>query len=107
MWASSIGAANRYRPAAGTFGNAYIVIEGNTDASKKGIVPADLVKELSYNRASAVKKALLEKFKFNPDKFKVIGNGWDNPLPGMTDSSNTDANKKNRRVEIKVFRLED
>jgi outer membrane protein OmpA-like peptidoglycan-associated protein len=92
---------------AGTFGNAYIVIEGNTDASKKGVVPADLVRELSYNRASAVKKALLEKFKFNPDKFKVVGNGWDNPLPGMTDSSNTEFNKKNRRVEIKVFRLED
>jgi outer membrane protein OmpA-like peptidoglycan-associated protein len=92
---------------AGTFGNAYIVIEGNTDASKKGVVPADLVRELSYNRAASVKRALLEKFKFNPDKFKVVGNGWDNPLPGMTDSSNVDFNKKNRRVEIKVFRLED
>lgn len=92
---------------AGTFGNAYIVIEGNTDASKKGVVPADLVRELSYNRASAVKRALLEKYKFNPDKFKVVGNGWDNPLPGFTDSSNAEFNKKNRRVEIKVFRLED
>lgn len=91
----------------GSFGNAYIVIEGNTDASRKGVVPADLVRSLSYERASAVKKALLEKYKFNPDKFKVIGNGWDNPLPGLTDSSNADNNKKNRRVEIKVFRLED
>ena len=36
---------------AGTFGNAYIVIEGNTDASRKGIVPADLVRQLSYDRA--------------------------------------------------------
>ena len=91
----------------GSFGNAYIVIEGNTDASRKGVVPADLVRSLSYERASAVKKALLEKYKFNPDKFKVIGNGWDNPLPGLTDSSNSENNKKNRRVEIKVFRLED
>lgn len=92
---------------AGSFGNAYIVIEGNTDASRKGIVPGDLVRQLSYERAGAVKKALLEKYKFNPDKFKVIGNGWDNPLPGLTDSSNPDNNKKNRRVEIKVFRLEE
>lgn len=92
---------------AGTYGNAYIVIEGNTDASKKGIVPADLVRELSYNRASAVRKSILDLYKFNPDKFKVIGNGWDNPLPGMTDASNADNNKKNRRVEIKVFKLED
>lgn len=92
---------------AGGFGNAYIVIEGNTDASRKGVVPSDLVRQLSYDRAASVKKALLEKFKFNPDKFKVIGNGWDNPLPGMNDSSNSDNNKKNRRVEIKVFRLEE
>lgn len=92
---------------AGSFGNAYIVIEGNTDASRKGVVPADLVRQLSYERAASVKKSLLEKFKFNPDKFKVLGNGWDNPLPGLTDSSNSDNNRKNRRVEIKVFRLED
>jgi ABC-type nitrate/sulfonate/bicarbonate transport system substrate-binding protein/outer membrane protein OmpA-like peptidoglycan-associated protein len=92
---------------AGTFGNAYIVIEGNTDASKKGIVPADLVRQLSYDRADSVRKAILQKFpKFDPNKFKVVGNGWDNPLPGLTDPSNAENNKKNRRVEIKVFPLE-
>jgi outer membrane protein OmpA-like peptidoglycan-associated protein len=91
---------------AGTFGNAYIVIEGNTDASRKGIVPGDLVRQLSYERADSVRKAILGKYKFDPNKFKVIGNGWDNPLPGMTDPSNADHNKKNRRVEVKVFPLE-
>jgi outer membrane protein OmpA-like peptidoglycan-associated protein len=93
---------------AGTFGNAYIVIEGNTDASKKGLVPADLVKQLSYDRANAVKKAILAKYvNFNPDKFKVIGNGWENPLPGLSDATNPDNNAKNRRVEVKVYPLED
>jgi ABC-type nitrate/sulfonate/bicarbonate transport system substrate-binding protein/outer membrane protein OmpA-like peptidoglycan-associated protein len=91
---------------AGTFGNAYIVIEGNTDASRKGIVPADLVRQLSYDRADAVAKAILAKYKFDPNKFRVIGNGWDNPLPGMTDPSNLEHNRKNRRVEVKVFPLE-
>ncbi len=91
---------------AGAFGNAYIVIEGNTDASRKGVVPADLVRQLSYDRADSVRKAILVKYKFDPDKFKVIGNGWDNPVPGMTDSSNPEDNKKNRRVEVKVFPLE-
>jgi len=91
---------------AGTFGNAYIVIEGNTDASRKGVVPADLVRQLSYDRADAVRKAILVKYKFDPNKFKVIGNGWDNPVAGMTDSSNAEHNKKNRRVEVKVFPLE-
>ena len=91
---------------AGTFGNAYIVVEGNTDASRKGVVPADLVRQLSYDRADAVRKSILNKYKFDPNKFKVIGNGWENPVPGMTDSSNPEHNKKNRRVEVKVFPLE-
>ncbi len=91
---------------AGSFGNAYIVIEGNTDASRKGVVPADLVRQLSYDRADAVRKAINAKYKFDPNKFKVLGNGWDNPLQGNTDSSNADQNKKNRRVEVKVYPLE-
>jgi len=91
---------------AGAFGNAYIVVEGNTDASRKGVVPPDLVRQLSYDRADAVRKSILTKYKFDPNKFKVVGNGWDNPLAGMTDPSNADHNKKNRRVEVKVFPLE-
>jgi len=90
----------------GKFGNAYIIIEGNTDASRKGIVPTDLVRQLSYDRADAVRRAIMDKYKFDPNKFKVVGNGWDNPLPGCTDPSNAEHNKKNRRVEVKVFPLE-
>ena len=91
---------------AGRFGNAYIIIEGNTDASKKGIVPPDLVRQLSYDRADAVRRAIMDKYKFDPNKFKVVGNGWDNPLPNSTDASNAEHNKRNRRVEVKVFPLE-
>jgi len=91
----------------GRFGNAYIIIEGNTDASRKGIVPADLVRQLSYDRADSVRKAIMDKYKvFDPNKFKVVGNGWDNPLPNSTDPSNAEHNKRNRRVEVKVFPLE-
>lgn len=91
---------------AGRFGNAYIVIEGNTDASKKGLVPMDLVRQLSYERAASVRKAIMEKYSFDPNKFKVVGNGWENPVAGNTDPSNPEHNKKNRRVEVKVFPLE-
>ncbi len=91
---------------AGKFGNAYIIIEGNTDGSKKGIVPPDLVRQLSYDRADSVRKSIMDKYKFDPNKFKVVGNGWDNPLPNCTDNSNPEHNKKNRRVEVKVFPLE-
>jgi len=92
---------------AANFGNAYVVIEGNTDASMKGVVPADAIKKLSYDRADSVKKVILEKYpKFDPNKFRVIGNGWDNPMAGCTDSTDKNQNKKNRRTEIKVFPLE-
>ncbi len=91
---------------AGTFGNAYIVVEGNTDGSRKGVVPADLVRQLSYDRADSVRRAIIEKYKFDPNKFKVLGNGWDNPLPNCTDPSDPEQNRKNRRVEVKVFPLE-
>ena len=62
--------------------------------------------KLSQRRADAVRKAINQKYKFDPNKFKVIGNGWDNPLQGNTDSSNMDQNALNRRVEIKVYPLE-
>lgn len=91
---------------AGRFGNAYIIIEGNTDASRKGIVPSDLVRQLSYDRADSVRRAIMEKYQFDPNKFKVVGNGWDNPLANSTDPSNAEHNKRNRRVEVKVFPLE-
>ncbi|MBN1424783.1 OmpA family protein [Candidatus Fermentibacteria bacterium] len=91
---------------AGKFGNAYVVIEGNTDASRRGIVPADLVRQLSYDRADAVRKEIMARYKFDPNKFRVIGNGWDNPVPGMTNSSDPEHNRRNRRVEVKVYPLE-
>jgi len=92
------------------FGGARIVIEGNVDTSKKLAfqrqgarifqeISRD-VQKLSQYRAKSVKKAVLKKFTTIPkDKISVIGNGWDNP------SSLTD-HKANRRVEVKVFRLE-
>jgi NitT/TauT family transport system substrate-binding protein len=87
---------------AGQFGTARIIIEGHTDSSMKGRVPDALVKELSYNRAGAVKEALVNKFKLDPNQFNVEGMGWDRPA-----DSNDELNQaKNRRVEIKVYPAE-
>ncbi len=84
------------------FGMARIVIEGHADASMKGQAPADLVKELSQNRAAAVKEALVAKFNLDPNKFSVKGMGWDRPA----DASDPLNHAKNRRVEIKVYPAE-
>lgn len=88
---------------AGQFGAARIVIEGHTDSSMKGQIPEDSVKELSTNRANAVKEAIVKKFPtLQPNQFSVTGLGWDRPAdPG--DPMNQ---AKNRRVEVKVYPLE-
>ncbi|MGA2032122.1 MAG: phosphate ABC transporter substrate-binding/OmpA family protein [Thermoguttaceae bacterium] len=86
----------------GQFGAARIVIEGHTDSSLRGQVPADLVKELSMNRANAVREALVEKFSLEPTRFVVDGLGWDRPA----DAKNPFDHAKNRRVEIKVYPAE-
>lgn len=88
---------------AGQYGAARIVIEGHTDASMRGMVPFQAVEELSFNRANAVKEALLKKFpSLQPNQFATQGLGWNVPA----DPHDPDNHAKNRRVEIKVYPLE-
>lgn len=88
---------------AGQFGAARIIIEGHTDSSMKGRVPEEAVKELSANRANAVKEAILKKFPtLQPNQFTSSGLGWERPAD-VTDALNQ---AKNRRVEVKVYPLE-
>ncbi|MBN2711744.1 MAG: OmpA family protein, partial [Planctomycetes bacterium] len=85
------------------YGAARIVIEGHNDASMKGKVSSQLVKELSSNRANSVKEALINKYKtLQPNQFSTEGMGWDVPA----DPSDPNNHAKNRRVEIKVYPLE-
>jgi NitT/TauT family transport system substrate-binding protein len=87
---------------AGQFGNARIIIEGHTDSSMKGKVPPEMVKDLSLRRANAVKEAVINEFKFDPNKFNVEGFGWDRPA----DATDPDNQAQNRRVEVKIFTAE-
>ncbi|MCC6124314.1 MAG: OmpA family protein [Pirellulales bacterium] len=85
-----------------SFGASRVVIEGHTDSSMRGKVDERLVMELSNNRANAVKEAIVEKYKLDPNKFSVAGMGWSRPADW--DDPANDA--KNRRVEIKVYPAE-
>src|SRR5213594_3799370 len=84
---------------AGQFARAVILIEGHSDSSMKGKVPVQAVRDFSVARAESIKRALIEKYKFDPNKFNIEGKGWDVPAdPGAP------ANQAlNRRVEISVF----
>ena len=87
---------------AGQFGAARIVIEGHTDGSMRGVADERLVRELSLNRANAVKEALVNQFKIQPNQIAAAGYGWDRPA----DPKDVDNHAKNRRVEIKVVPAE-
>lgn len=87
----------------GQYGNARVVIEGHTDGSMKGSVPDSAVRELSSQRAAAVRQSLLGKFpSFNPNQIGADGKGWAAPA----DPADPNNHAKNRRVEVKVYPLE-
>jgi len=87
---------------AGQFGNARIIIEGHTDSSMRGKVPENMVKDLSLQRANAVKQAVVKEYALDPNKFNVEGFGWEHPAD-LSDPMNQ---AKNRRVEVKIFTAE-
>jgi len=88
---------------AGQYGAARIVIEGHTDSSMQGRIPATLVQELGTYRANAVKEGILQKFqKLQPNQFATAGLGWERPA----DPSDPQNHAKNRRVEVKVYPAE-
>jgi NitT/TauT family transport system substrate-binding protein len=86
----------------GQFGAARIIVEGHTDSSRRGQVPQSLVKELSLNRANAVREALANKYDLDPNRIAAAGLGWDRPA----DPNDPQNHAKNRRVEIKVYSAE-
>lgn len=85
------------------FGAARVLIEGHTDSSNRNILPNDsLVRELSGNRASAVRDALIEKFEIDKNRVNTEGIGWARPF----DKEDPLNHAKNRRVEIRIFSAE-
>src|SRR5204863_373957 len=70
-----------------------------TNFERTGKGPGTAAQDLSLARAEAIKRALIEKYKFDPNKFSIQGKGWDVPA----DPAAPDNRALNRRVEISVF----
>jgi NitT/TauT family transport system substrate-binding protein len=78
------------------FGNTYLRIEGNTDAT--GSRSAN--RTLSQRRADSVKDYLIKNFKIDEKRFQTIGHGAENPVaPNSTEAGR----QQNRRTDIKVI----
>ena len=92
--------SRRWPGSSGQYERAVVAVVGHTDSSMKGKgTRFEDVKQLSTDRAEAVKQALVKKYNFDPNKFTVEGKGWDEPA-NPDDPMNQ---ALNRRVEISVY----
>jgi len=81
------------------FGNAKIRIEGNTD----NVGSRAMNIELSKKRAQAVADYLESQYKMDPNRFVIIGNGPDKPVPGCEQNQNASCKAKNRRTDFALI----
>lgn len=81
------------------FGNAKIRIEGNTDSVGARAMNINL----SQKRAQSVANYLKNQYKMDPNRFVIIGNGPDKPVPGCEQNQNESCKSKNRRTDFQLI----
>ena len=81
------------------FTNAKIRIEGNTDNT--GNPTAN--KALSLKRAQAVANYLVSEYKMDRNRFIILGNGSDKPVPGCESNSDEACKQNNRRTDFQFI----
>jgi NitT/TauT family transport system substrate-binding protein len=78
-----------------SFAKSRIRIEGNTD----NVGSEAVNRTLSQMRAKAVSEFLLKEYKFDPNRFIVVGNG---PSKPVADNSTPEGRSKNRRTDFEL-----
>lgn len=89
----------QFTPIAKAFSNAKIRIEGNTD--NVGSRESNIA--LSKKRAQSVADYLISQHNMPANRFVIVGNGPDKPLPGCESNSTEDCRAKNRRTDFEII----
>ncbi|MBK8832113.1 MAG: OmpA family protein [Saprospiraceae bacterium] len=89
----------QFADVAKSFANARVRIEGNTDNVGSKATNA----ELSRKRAQAVADYLASQYKIDKNRFVIIGNGPDKPVPGCEQNQSADCKAKNRRTDFQLI----
>lgn len=89
----------QFADVAKSFANARVRIEGNTDNVGSKATNA----ELSRKRAQAVADYLASQYKIDKNRFVIIGNGPDKPVPGCEQNQNEACKAKNRRTDFQLI----
>lgn len=89
----------QFADVAKTFANSKVRIEGNTDnvGSKASNVT------LSQKRAKAVADYLQSQYGMDANRFVIVGNGPDQPVPGCETNATEDCKAKNRRTDFQLI----
>ncbi len=82
-----------------SFGNMRVRIEGNTD----NVGAKSFNVELSQKRAQSVADYLVSTYGMDRNRFIIIGNGPDNPVPGCESNATEDCRAKNRRTDFQLI----
>lgn len=89
----------QFADVARTFANVKVRIEGNTD----NVGSAASNKVLSERRAKAVADYLRSQYGMDPNRFVIVGNGPDKPVPGCESNATEECKGKNRRTEFQLI----
>jgi NitT/TauT family transport system substrate-binding protein len=73
-------------------------IEGNTD----NVGSKQMNMDLSQKRAQAVANYLATEYGIDKNRFIIIGNGPDKPVPGCEQNQNDVCKAKNRRTDFQL-----
>ncbi len=89
----------QFADVAKSFANSRVRIEGNTD--NVGSKTSNM--ELSRKRAQAVADYLSSQYRIDKNRFVIIGNGPDHPVPGCEQNQNEACKAKNRRTDFQLI----
>lgn len=89
----------QFAEVAKSFANARVRVEGNTD----NVGGRQMNMTLSQKRAQSVADYLRTTYGMNQNRFVVIGNGPDKPVPGCESNATENCKAKNRRTEFQLL----
>jgi len=81
-----------------SFANARVRIEGNTD----NVGSKQMNQDLSQKRAQSVADYLASQYKIDRNRFIIIGNGPNKPVPGCEQNQDEACKAKNRRTDFQL-----
>ncbi len=89
----------QFAETAKSFANMKVRIEGNTDSDGA----RNMNMQLSEKRAKAVADYLRNQYGMDANRFIIVGNGPDNPVPGCEQNQNASCKSKNRRTDFQLI----